>query len=345
MSNQRLRKKHLIFTAAALLAAAGVLAGCGGAAETNAETTVSTTADANNNFADSAGTDETESADTFTIQAGRLLFDVPDYYSQTNDNSSNGNTDIIYSYFPQQGIGSTFEICTISANGITSANLQEYAEKTRDSIIENYEKGGINSVSLTSSEETKYKGMPGFSYDCEGTLNDISIHSDIDLYLDESSNTMYLFLYLQSGSPKKDVASDYVNMMKNAKVTQAVQTTTAAPQTTAAPETEAETEAPAETAAPEEAEDSSGVSPEVKDALDTYEAMMNEYCDIMERYENADASEVYSMLDEYTSALETYSEAMDKLDSIDEDSLSTADYEYYIDVTSRVSKRLLEVSQ
>ena len=65
----------------------------------------------------------------------------------------------------------------------------------------------------------------------------------------------------------------------------------------------------------------------------------------MEKYENADSSDMVSMLDDYYKMLKEYTDAMDSLSKLDTSNMSTADYKYYLDVTNRVSKRLLEIGQ
>ena len=72
---------------------------------------------------------------------------------------------------------------------------------------------------------------------------------------------------------------------------------------------------------------------------------MNEYCDFMEKYENAESSDMVSMLDDYYKMLKEYTDAMDSLSKLDTSNMSTADYKYYLNVTNRVSKRLLEIGQ
>ena len=54
---------------------------------------------------------------------------------------------------------------------------------------------------------------------------------------------------------------------------------------------------------------------------------------------------ILTMLSEYTELLSQYNTYMDKVSKIDEDSLSSADLAYYLDVTNRVNKKLLEVQQ
>lgn len=105
-------------------------------------------------------------------------------------------------------------------------------------------------------------------------------------------------------------------------------------------ETEVLTEDSSVTEAEELAEDD--IRPEVKEGLDSYEEMMNEYCDFMEKYTESDNA--MSMLGDYAEMMKVYAEAMDKIDQMNVDEFTNAEMEYYIDVNSRVEKRLLEVS-
>lgn len=90
------------------------------------------------------------------------------------------------------------------------------------------------------------------------------------------------------------------------------------------------------------------VSPDFKAAMDSYEAFFDEYVEFMKKYETMLDSDnpmaALTWLSEYTSWLNRYAETMDKLNDIDEDSLSVADYAYYIDVMARINKKLLEVA-
>ena len=115
---------------------------------------------------------------------------------------------------------------------------------------------------------------------------------------------------------------------------------------TEAPKTEApETEAP-ETEAPEtKSEKKSGQSyssEEFREAMDEYEALMDEYVEFMKKYQNSD--DALSMMDDYTKMLKQYETAMKKLDAIDTDTLNNEDMQYYLEVTNRVNKKLLEVA-
>ena len=124
---------------------------------------------------------------------------------------------------------------------------------------------------------------------------------------------------------------------------------------TETPETEEPTQAPTE--APEEEPNEKAVvkptekaevtpksnnsSENFREAMDEYEELMNEYIDFMKKYNNSD--EKIGMLNDYNKMLKQYTTAIKKLGEIDEDSLSTEDLEYYIEVTERVNKRLSEI--
>jgi hypothetical protein len=85
------------------------------------------------------------------------------------------------------------------------------------------------------------------------------------------------------------------------------------------------------------------IRPEVKDFLDSYEAFMDEYAAFMQRYMNADGNTMLSMLGDYYSMLERYTDFAEAIDDMDESEMTTAELAYYIEVTSRVSQKLLRV--
>lgn len=85
---------------------------------------------------------------------------------------------------------------------------------------------------------------------------------------------------------------------------------------------------------------SDGVTPEVKEFLDSYESVMNKYCDFMENY---DPNDITAMA-EYLTLMQEYTDFAAKADAMDESSMTDADYKYYIDVMARVEKRLIDVS-
>ncbi|RYN13611.1 actin [Bifidobacterium animalis subsp. animalis] len=87
---------------------------------------------------------------------------------------------------------------------------------------------------------------------------------------------------------------------------------------------------------------SGGVTPAVKEAMDSYESYMNKYCDFMEKYNKEGAPA--SMLTDYLSMLKEYNEMTKKIDDMDQSSWSSADTQYYLEVMNRVNQRLASIS-
>ncbi len=111
----------------------------------------------------------------------------------------------------------------------------------------------------------------------------------------------------------------------------------------AEPETEPAAETTAAEAVSETAAD--GLDPDLVAFLDSYEAAMNQYCDFMEKYNSASATDQAGMLADYAQMVATYSDFAAKADAYDEDDLSNEELAYYMDVMNRVNKRLLEVAE
>ena len=124
---------------------------------------------------------------------------------------------------------------------------------------------------------------------------------------------------------------------------------TSAPRTTpkpAAGQTAAPTAEPAAepTPEPKAAVSDNEIRPEVKEFLDAYEACMDEYVDFMQKYLNADSTSAVAMLGDYYGILARYTEFAEKLDTFDESELNNAELAYYLEVTGRVSRKLLSVA-
>lgn len=88
--------------------------------------------------------------------------------------------------------------------------------------------------------------------------------------------------------------------------------------------------------------DSTGIRPEVKEFLDSYESFMNEYADFMEKYENSD--DVASMMKDYSDYMAKYADFTQKYEDLGNDDLNDEELKYYVDVQSRVTKRLIDVA-
>ena len=93
---------------------------------------------------------------------------------------------------------------------------------------------------------------------------------------------------------------------------------------------------------PETGTDSSAVTPEFKTMMDEYETFMNGYVDFVISYTSSD--DMLGMLADYTSLVKQEVVWVEKVDAIDQATLTAADAAYYVEVTARVSQRLLEIA-
>ena len=97
----------------------------------------------------------------------------------------------------------------------------------------------------------------------------------------------------------------------------------------------------------EEVEEIEEVDPEFKAALDQYEAFINGYCDFLEAYLKADTDTQLSMMEDYATWMSQYTEVMDAVRTLDacQDEMTPAQLSYYVEVTARVSQRMIEFSE
>ncbi len=71
---------------------------------------------------------------------------------------------------------------------------------------------------------------------------------------------------------------------------------------------------------------------------------MDEYVAFMQKYMSADPTSMVSMMGDYYSILARYTEFAEKIDAFDESELTNAELAYYLEVTNRVSQKLLSIA-
>ena len=101
------------------------------------------------------------------------------------------------------------------------------------------------------------------------------------------------------------------------------------------PKTEAPEEKPAENLV-------DGMRPEFKKAMDAYEEFYNEYCEFLKEYNKNPAD--FTLLAKYGEMLEKAGEADKALAEWDDGEMNDAETKYYLEVTNRISKKLLDVT-
>ena len=107
-------------------------------------------------------------------------------------------------------------------------------------------------------------------------------------------------------------------------------------------ETEAAEEAAEEPDEESSDSDSGLLSPECKQTMDDYEAWFDHYCDVMRRYK--ENSSDLSLLSEMTDLLSEETEMLEEMENMDQSEMNAAELAYYLEVTARIKKNLLEVA-
>lgn len=150
---------------------------------------------------------------------------------------------------------------------------------------------------------------------------------------------------VRSGSSREEIVETTAPMPEAPTYTEPAANTQPAPapsqpEPEEIPEPEAPEEEPEEEPAPEPSAPS-GIRPEFKEAMDSYEAFYKEYCDFMKQY--ADNPSDLSLLAKYADMLTKVEDMDRKFEQWDEGELSSEELKYYLDVNARVEKMLADL--
>ena len=89
-------------------------------------------------------------------------------------------------------------------------------------------------------------------------------------------------------------------------------------------------------------DDSALLSPEFKKTMDDYEAWFDHYCEVMKKYEENPSD--LELLSEMTDLLSEETVMLEEMENMDQSEMNSAELAYYIEVTARIEKKLLEVA-
>ncbi len=86
-----------------------------------------------------------------------------------------------------------------------------------------------------------------------------------------------------------------------------------------------------------------GMRPEFKEAMDSYEAFYNEYCDLLKKY-SENPTDV-TLIAEYTDMLKKVADMDEKFAEWESNDLNSAELKYYAEVNGRIAQKLVEVAE
>lgn len=114
------------------------------------------------------------------------------------------------------------------------------------------------------------------------------------------------------------------------------------PEATETVEMETEESEPADTAEEASDADSGVLSPEFKKTMDDYEAWFDHYCEVMKKYQDNPSD--LELMSEMTDLLTEETTMLEQMENMDQSQMNSAELAYYIEVTARIEKKLLEVA-
>ena len=85
-----------------------------------------------------------------------------------------------------------------------------------------------------------------------------------------------------------------------------------------------------------------GMHSEIKQAMDDYETFMNSYVDFMKQFQANPTS--LELMSKYAEFISNYDEAVEAMDKIGDSDLNNKELSYYLEVTTRIQQKLLEVT-
>ena len=86
----------------------------------------------------------------------------------------------------------------------------------------------------------------------------------------------------------------------------------------------------------------SGLDPDFKAAMDSYETFMDDYVEFMKKYQANPTS--LSLIAQYATMMKDYAKVTSDFEKWDDEDLNDDELDYYIAVMNRVNKKLLEVA-
>ena len=186
-----------------------------------------------------------------------------------------------------------------------SAESKDEFEEIRDDYLE----GVISGVSDDAVAD-------GNDFTCEVSGSPCS--GRVELLYNESIHTMLILIFMQRDDSAADYLPDFEKVVGSAQMIEA-----------------------------SESENGSGsdtglLSPEFKKTMDDYEAWFDHYCEVMKKYQE-NPSDI-ELLSEMSDLMVEETTMLEQMENMDESEMNTAELAYYIEVTARIEKKLLEVA-
>ncbi len=270
-----------------------------------------------------------------SVSFGNLEFQIPNYYGE---NKSEKDTSM--DYYAETGEGVVY-LGFVLNNG---EDFEKHYSSDYKKYINEFFKGLFKSSDIKDGRKLKSQtfetdeGLEAVEtpFELLYDLGDDKLHVEGIMTIINNSeyDKLVICSVMQSERSEYEYREEYRKMIKSVKVIASSSTENSTTQTT-----DNTTQAPEATPP---AADSSAIRPEFKQTMDNYEAWFDHYCEVMKAYKE-NPSDMNLMI-EMTNLLSEEAAMLEEMDKMDQSQMNAAELAYYIEVTARIEKKLLEVA-
>ena len=214
-----------------------------------------------------------------------------------------------------------------------------------DGLLEDMNDAFYSGVLEDRDDDIPYADWSGIRSDAYRTWSDArsdayrqwsDMRSDIYRFCSDLRTAVFRGDIDRAQEKAADFYADYAELVPEAAATQTNEAEAPAPTDVPAPAEEPVEEA---TEAPASAE---GIRPEFKAAMDSYEAFYTEYCNLLAQYKENPTD--LGLLAKYGEMMAKVSEMDEAFDEWNEDEMNSEELKYYLDVSNRVMKMLVDAA-
>lgn len=310
-------------------------------AKTTAKTTTTTQAKVEIPSKDKKQLEYFNSETNAKIQIGSAEVEIPENWIEQEDFRS----DVFHAFFDKPDSIEFGRIdvwqepldkyCTVND---FKNNKKKLAEKITNHVISFKSEDSLLNGIMIDKRDGIYGAAIGDLKDTE-EKNTIEYH--ISLLFDESAQQVIAICLYELHDADSTYFNDYSKIVQSVRFTSDEAETSASVETEPREEESSEAELSLQDIKDMIANgDYSLVTPEFKQTMDAYEAFYDDYLAFMNRY-NSGEGDVMAMLNDYMTMMSDMEEWTKKIDAIDESKLSPADDAYYLLVTLRIEKKLM----
>lgn len=247
-----------------------------------------------------------------------MSFRIPDRFG---DKASNSTDDVYYFYDTSFGDDKIMMLTLLYSE--VDITEEEY-KSVKDTFADSFENGvekNFSNVKNKKKQKIEMAGRNGFIYSFEGNANDLAVLLQYAfIYHDGGIYSVGIMKSKEISEDTTDILHDIIGAAKIGYIMDSQNETS---------NTDIDTQL------------EEGIRPEIKEAIDSYEAFFDDYVALMKKYKNNPAD--ISILSEYMEYMSKLSDMEKKFKAIEDQDLTTDEALYYAEVSLRIEKKMLEV--